>query len=144
MKKYKITLTENQMYLLKDICELRFRIDLCQESELAEILATMNNLDLSPQNPHHKEIFDRYIDRREDLSAVIRCLYEIACPWSIRGTSRRERDKDALNAETIWGSIRYQLWSDREDRDSLEYVVDSNKPMQLGSEPIPEIEVVEE
>ena len=61
MKKYRITLNEKQMQVLKDVCELRFRIDLCQDYELSEILATMNDLDLSPENPNHKTIFDSYI-----------------------------------------------------------------------------------
>lgn len=144
MKKYRITLTEKQMHILKSVCELRFRLDLCQGHDLAEILATMNNLDLSPNNPKHKEIFHRYLDRRDDLSAIINCLFEVACPLHLRGTDARQRDYDSLIAEDIWQSLRYCLWLNNPDRYKMGYVVDSNKPLPCSDEPIPEIEVIDE
>ena len=144
MKKYRITLNEKQMQVLKDVCELRFRIDLCQGYELSEILATMNDLDLSPENPNHQIIFDSYIDRREHLRAVVNCLFEIANPRAFRVSSLRKRDKDSLIAEDIWQSLRYSLWLNREDKDSIAYTVDSKEPLQVGSEPLAEIEVIEE
>ena len=144
MKKYRITLTEKQMRIIQDVCELRVRIDLCQDYELSEILATMNDLDLSIDNPNHKKIFDAYIDRREHLKAVINCMYEIANPWSLRTSSLRKRDKTSLECETLWVSIRHKLWENNPNKDEIGYVVDSNAPMQMGGEPIPEIEVLNE
>lgn len=144
MKKYRITLNEKQMHVLKDVCELRFRIDLCQDYELSEILATMNDLDLNPDNPNHKTIFDSYIDRREHLRAVIECLFEIANPRAFRFSNLRKRDKDSLIAEDIWQCIRYCLWNNREDKDKIGYTVDSRTPLQVGSEPLAEVEVIEE
>ena len=128
------------MHIVKDALELRFRIDICQEDMLAEILATMNQLDLSPDNPNHERIFDAYIDRREHLKAVLKCAFEIASPWSFQ----RKRDKDAIEAETIWGSLRYSLWEDNPNKDSMGWVVDSNPPMQYGAEPVPKVERVDE
>ena len=134
---------KKQMQVLKDVCELRFRIDLLQDNMLAEILASMNCLDLSPDNPRHKEIFDNYIQRRDHISAVIRALFEIASPWGFRGTVLRKRDPDSLIAEDIWQSIRYQLWKDSPNRGKMGYTVDSNPPLQQSSEPVPTVRKVE-
>lgn len=144
MMEYKITLNEKQMHIVKDALELRFRIDLLQDDMLAEILATMNDLDLSPENPEHKRIFDAYIDRRRHLSAVIQAAFEIASPWSVRTSEFRRRGKDSLIAENIWQAMRYCLWENNPDKDKMGYTVDSRPPMQVGMEPIPKVECVGE
>ena len=137
---YDLRLTEKQMRVLKDVCELRFRIDLLQSNELTEILATMNCLDLSPENPRHREIFDSYIERREHIDAIVKALFEIASPMAWRVfPDGRKRNPDSLIAEDIWQCIRYQLWQDSPNRDLLRYTVDSREPLQESSEPLPTI-----
>lgn len=74
MKTFRMTLSEKQMRIIKDALELRFRLDLCQGDELAEILATMNNLDLSPDNPRHKEIFDAIYRQKRPLECGYRFI----------------------------------------------------------------------
>ena len=142
MKKYKIELNEKQMRVVKDALELRFRIDLLQEDMLAEILATMNDLDLSPENPNHNMIFDAYIDRRAHISAVLKAVFEIASPWSFRTTDHRKRDKDSLIAEEIWMAMRYKMWEDSPNKNY--YTVDSRPPMHISSEPTPTVEMIGE
>lgn len=149
MKTFRMTLSEKQMRIIKDALELRFRLDLCQGDELAEILATMNNLDLSPDNPRHKEIFDAYIDRRDHLNAVIDSLFEIASPRSFRMGGMRQRDSDSLIAEDIWQTIRYELFKATNPNSdeigyTINYTVDSRPPLQVSGEDLPKIECVKE
>lgn len=143
MKKYKLTLNEKQIRVLKDVCELRFRIDLLQEYELAELLAKIDCLDLDPRNPNHKEIFDGYIERRDHLTAVIKALFEIASPIAFRTSNGRKRDPDALIAEDIFLSIRHQLWKDKSQKEQHAYTVDSYPPLSVSEEGLPQIEVLE-
>ena len=142
-KYYNLKVSETQLKEIKDACELRFRIDLLQEDMLTDILATINNLDLSHDNPRHKEIFDAYIDRREHIRAVLKAAFEIASPWALRGLSR-ERDIHSQRAEDIWQTIRYQLYLDNPDKDKYGYTVDSRPPFQVSDLDLPTIERVED
>ena len=147
MKKYKLILNRKQMQVLKDVCELRFRIDLLQGSDLAEILAQMDCLDLDPRNPDHKKIFDSYIERRDHINAVIDSLFEIASPRALRIAKGRKRDKTALIAEDIYLAVRHQLWKD-EPRPKIPEpyisVVDSYPPLSVSDQGLPKIEVIDE
>ena len=140
MKKYKLTLTKKQMQVLQEVCELRFRIDLLQENELAEILAQMDCLDLDPRNPDHKKIFDSYIERREHISAILKALFEIASPTPERWAKGRKRNPESLVAEDIFLAIRHQLWKDNPNKSTL--TVDSYKPLSVSEEGLPQIEVI--
>lgn len=143
MKKFRITLNEDQMYTLKECLEMYFRIDLLQEDMLAEKLATMNDLDLSPDNPNHEKIFDSYIERKEHIGIVLKSAFEIASPWAFRATSHRKRDTKSLVIEDIWQVCRYCLWENNPNKEKLGYVVDSNKPLQISDQELPTIECVE-
>ena len=143
MKKYKIELNETQMRVLQRVCELRFRIDLLQDYELSEILATidMDNDDLSTENPRHNEIFNAFIDRRDHISAIVKALFEIASPYATRISHGRKRNKDSLIAEDIYQCIRYALWQDNPHKDEYPYgTVDSRSPLQVSEEPLPVVE----
>ena len=142
-KYYNLKVSETQLKEIKDVCELRFRIDLLQEDMLAEILSTMNNLDLSQKNPRHKEIFDSYIDRREHIRAVLKAVFEIASPWALRGITR-ERDIHSQRVEDIWQTIRYQLYLDNPNKDELGYTVDSRPPLKVSDLELPTIERVDD
>lgn len=137
MKVYKLTLTEEQLKAIKDACELRFRIDLLQDFELAEILSTMDT-DLDPSNPNHERIFDAYIDRRDHIRAIIKALFEIACP---RWSCGHQRNKESLRCEDIWQTIRYRLFLDNKNKESLMNTVMSRPPMQVSDQPLPTITV---
>ena len=142
MNKYKLILNDKQMKVVKDALELRFRIDLCQGHELAEILSTMNNLDLSSKNPDHEKIFDRYLERREHINAILDAAFTIACPMNLRYSELYERDKDSLIAEDIWQCMRYALWQDNPNKGRYGYVVDSVPPLRRGEEPLPVVESI--
>lgn len=136
MKKYQLTLTKEQLNAVKEALELRFRIDLCQDYELSDILARMN-MDLDSMNPNHERIFDEYILRKDHIGAIVKALFEIAKPrWALN--SRRE--EEALICEDIWQAIRYQLWKDNPNHtnDSL----DSRPPLPVSEQPLPEIVTV--
>ena len=140
--KYKLVLNENQMRAVKDACELRFRIDLLQDYDLSDILARidMDENSLSQDNPRREQIFDAYIDRRDHIMAVVKALFEIASPYATRVTNGRKRNKDSLIVEDVYQSIRYALWEDNPHKDELRYTVNSRKPMQCSSEPLPTVE----
>ena len=140
--KYRLTLNETQLKELQDACELRFRIDLLQEDMLAEILATIDNLDLSHDNPRHKEIFDAYIDRRAHLNAVLNAAFEIASPWALRGIGR-QRDIHSQRVEDIYQVIRKQLFDDYPG-EKLEWDVRGRTPIQVSDQDLPTIERIDE
>lgn len=140
--KYRLTLNEMQLKELQDACELRFRIDLLQEDMLAEILATMDNLDLSHDNPRHKEIFDAYIDRRAHLNAVLKAAFEIASPWALRGL-HRERDIHSLRCEDIYQVCRKQLFDDYQG-EKLQWDVRGREPLKVSDQDLPTIERIED
>ena len=138
--KYKLILNENQMRAVKDACELRFRIDLLQDYDLSDILAKidLDENSFGEDNPRRDRNFDEYIDRRDHIMAVVKALFEIASPYARRVTIGRKRNKDSLIVEDVYQSIRYALWEDDPDHDYR--TVDSRKPMQCSSEPLPTVE----
>lgn len=140
--KYRLTLNETQLKELQDACELRFRIDLLQADMLAEILATMDNLDLNHDNPRHKEIFDSYIERRSHINAVLKAAFEIASPWALRGL-HRERDIHSQRCEDIWQVVRKQLFDDYQG-EKLQWDVRGREPLKVSDQDLPTIERIED
>lgn len=140
-KKYKLILNEKQMRVLKDVCELRFRIDLLQDSELAEILANIDCLKLDPRDPDYHKNFDSYIERREHLSVIIKALFEIASPIATRMSLGRKRDPDSLIAEDIFLVIRHQFYKEDPKKHEYGFTVDSYPPLCVSDQPLPKIEV---
>ena len=140
-KYYNLKVSETQLKEIKDACELRFRIDLLQEDMLAEILARLNGLDLSADNPLREKIFDSYIDRRDHIEAVLKAAFEIASPWALRSINRK-RDIHSLRCEDIWQACRKQLYDDYEG-DKLEWDVSGRTPMQVSDLNLPQIERTE-
>lgn len=122
---YKITLTEEQMKVVMRSLEFRARILMGQEFDLANDLA-FYDVDMSPDNPKHKEIFDAAIQCRDALSEVAKAMFRIAYPPY--GTPQKKGD-EVCEALTVWDAVRTALginfWG---------------KPYQQGSEPIPTIE----
>lgn len=131
-KYYNIRLNETQLLALKNACELRFRLDLKQGFELAEIIAQLDT-DLSPDNPNHERIFDRYIDRRNAIGEIIQALFSISSPFG----QERTRNKESLIIEDIWQSCRYALYQNNPKPEH--YTVDSRPPYQVSDQPLPMI-----
>ncbi len=67
--KYTLTLTENQIVLIKDALEEYFRIRMNQWIDLSNDLAA-KNIDLSLENPNHNKLFDKYINDRDAIYEI--------------------------------------------------------------------------
>lgn len=128
MSKYKITLTENQLRVVRVALEEYFRLRMGQDFDFSSDLAAMN-VDLSQDNPNHEWIFDRYIARRDHMQEVLRAFFRIA--FEPQGYLEKKTD-DMLIAEDIWDQIRVTLGISR-----------WNSALHVSEEPLPEIEVVE-
>lgn len=135
-KKYTLTITEKQAILIKEALEEYFRIRMNQWRDLADSLA-MKNIDLSPDNPNHERIFDRYIQDRDAVQKVLECVGRIL--WD---GQRNDKSNEQLMAEDIWQVIRHQLWKDSTNK--VEWCVDAREPLRVSYEPLPEIKKVEE
>ena len=129
MKKYRITLTEEQLRLVTNYLETTFRLYMGQDLMFTDTL-TMMNRDLSPDNPSHREIFDAYIQRRDHVREVMKAVYQIA--WEPHGYLTRKTE-DMIEIETVWDSFRHALGNSH-----------WGQPMQMGYEPSPEIEEITE
>ena len=135
-KKYTLTITEKQAILIKEALEEYFRIRMNQWRDLADSLA-MKNIDLSPDNPNHERIFDRYIQDRDAVQKVLECVGRIL--WD---GQRNDKSNEQLMAEDIWQVIRHQLWKDSENKN--DWCVDASEPLRMSDEPLPEMKKVEE
>lgn len=134
-RRYILTLTEKQAILIKNALEEYFRIRMNQRSDLADSLV-MKGIDLSPNNPNHEKIFERYITEREAVRKVLECAGRII--WA---NQRNPKSEEQLIAEDIWQVIRHQLWKDSENKN--DWCVDSREPLRMSDEPLPEMKKVE-
>jgi len=125
-KKYKITLTEEQMRVVQKCLEEYFRLRLGQASDFAED-ACSAGVDFSRDNPDHNEIFNRYITKRNNVREMMETVLRIACGSLIRKTD------DMEIAECIWDAIRFERGQSR-----------WSQPFRIGPEPVPKIEKVED
>lgn len=128
-KKYRITLTEKQIAIVERYVEITMRLFMGQDWMFTDELAALN-CDLSPENPNHKAIFNSYIHRRDHIKEIMRAVYRIA--FEPYGYLEYKSD-EMVEAETIWDAIRTargaSIWG---------------KAYQMGQEPIPGIEVMED
>ena len=127
-KKYTIELTENQVRVIQNALEEYFRLRMGQYTEFCTDMAELN-ADLSPDNPHHELIFDRYIQRRDHMEEVMRAFFSFF--FEPTGYLKEKTD-DMLIAECIWDSIRCVRGLSR-----------WGQPLSTGSEPVPKINVEE-
>ena len=125
-KKYTIELTENQVKVIQNALEEYFRLRMGQYTEFCTDMAKLN-ADLSPDNPHHELIFDRYIQKRDHMEEVMRAFFRIA--FEPTGYLKEKTD-DMLIAECIWDAIR-----------CVRGLSNWSSPLHTGSEPVPKIEI---
>lgn len=138
MNKYRITLNDEQVNAVMEALNLRFRIDLCQDSDLSEILAH-KNIDLNPELPEHQRIFDRYIERRNIISNIIKAIFDMTKVY----WEDNNRNQRAMQCEDIWQVLRYQLYLDSPYKKELEGTTMSYKPMRISDQELPVIEKVD-
>ena len=135
-EKYVLTISKKQAVLLKDALEEYFRIRMNQWNMLAESLALMS-IDISPEHTNHKENFERFLCKRDDIELIFETVGKIlGCSY------RSKKSEEQLIAEDIWQVIRHQLWKDSENKN--EWCVDSRDPLRVSKEPLPEIKKIGE
>lgn len=127
-KSYVITLTEEQAIVTQIALEEYFRLRMGQDYEFTSEMAKLN-VDMSPDNPDREAIFDRYIQRRDHLHEIMFAAFRVA--FEPQGYLQHKTER-MMEAETIWDAIRTARGQNRWE-----------KAMQIGREPIPEIEVLE-
>lgn len=127
--KYRIELTEEQMRVLERSTELFMRIGMGQTWDLADMLCEETLKGYDKDKPESKVVFERYITKRNAIRKVLTSAMGIAYdPYH----SPETKTEDGMIAECIWDAIRCA-------RGTSNY----GTPMQIGSEPIPKIEVEE-
>ena len=127
--KYQIELTEEQMRVLERSTELFMRLGMGQTWDLADMLCEGILKGYDRDKPESKVIFERYIIKRNAIREVLSSAMGIAYnPYH----SPESKTEDGMIAECIWDAIRCARGTSRYET-----------PMQIGSEPIPKIEVKE-
>ena len=125
--KYQMTFTEGQARVMVCALEEYFRLRLGQVSEFALDLAVMNT-DLSPENPNHEKIFERCMNKRDSIYEIMTAAMRVAFH---QGHPHSKTD-DMMIAECMWDTLRAKAgmsrWPDA---------------YQIGSEPMPDIEVID-
>ena len=122
MTEYTIQLNEKQMQILERAVEEWFRLRSGQDYTFSDDMAQMN-VDLSPSNPKHRELFDAYIARRNHLNEIMRAYFRIA--FEPEGYLKSRTD-DMLIAEDIWDSVRFALGKSH-----------GGAPLHVSEEPMP-------
>ena len=127
---YRLTVNERQLRLINAALEEFFRLGLNQWWGLADRLATIG-LEIPPaDDPHHDQVFDRYIHTRDDARIVMEAAGRVLWPYGLT-----KQDADNILAQDIYQVIRHQLWLDDPDRDKSQYSVDAAPPLLQSGEP---------
>jgi len=124
MSNYTIEVTEQQLRVIQNSLEEYFRLRMGQERDFVDDFALLN-CDLSPDNPNHDRIFDRFIQRRDAMSEVMKAAFRIG--YGSKGWLEGKTD-DMLIAEDLWDSIRFVRGKSK-----------WNSPLHVGPEPAPKI-----
>ena len=131
MKKYRIELTEKQMRVV-EICLNRWmRWMMGQYNGLANDIA-FYNIHKFVDSENFSEINREACNKRNHIEEILCAVMRIAFPRSGYGVPD-EKSEDGMIAECIWDAIRFARGTSRWDR-----------PFQIGDEPVPKIEVIEE
>lgn len=133
MKKYRIELTGEQMRVLEKCTNIYMRLFMGQTMDLADELAQhyMDGYDADGDKAQNNRIFEKYMVRRDAIRDMLDATMKIAfnTPYHVP----EEKSEDCMIAECIWDAIRFARGTSRWD-----------KPFQIGSEPTPKIEVIED
>lgn len=128
--KYRIELTEEQMRVLEHCTESWMRLMMGQVRELADDLAFYDTYKFKDKG-NFSEIHSRACDKRNTLYDAFTAMMKFAF-GNVYGTPD-EKSEDCMIAECMWDAIRFARGTSRWD-----------KPFQIGNEPTPKIEVIEE
>ena len=129
--KYRIELTEEQMRVMEHCTESWMRLMMGQVRELADDLAFYDTYKFKDREDF-KEIHSRACDKRDAIYEILMAVMRIAFSRSGYGVPD-EKSEDCMIAECMWDAIRFARGTSR-----------WNKPFQIGDEPTPKIEVIED
>lgn len=132
---YELKLTERQVNTIQIALEEYFRLRMGQFRDLSDDLALMR-YDYRKDEKVDRDTFDKFIMLRDDIFESFEKLNQMMCIKS--GTLQPHSTEEMLLAQDVWSTIRHQLWKDSPGEKS-EWCVDSYPPLQVGSEPLPEI-----
>lgn len=133
-RKYVLELNETQAVVLKEALEEYFRIRMNQWNMLAESFA-LQCIDISPDHPNHKENFERFLCKRDDVQLVFESVGRML-GWNYSS----KKSKEQLIAQDIWQVVRHELWKNQEGRN--EWCVDAREPLKVSKEALPGIKTV--
>ena len=128
--RYRIELTEDQMRVLEHCTESWMRLMMGQVMELADDLAFYDTYKFKDREDF-KEIHSRACDKRDVIYEILSSVMRIAFGRSYGVPD--EKSEDCMIAECMWDAIRFARGTSRWD-----------KPFQIGDEPTPKIEVIED
>ncbi len=125
--KYRIELTEEQMRVLERCSELFMRLSMGQTWGLTDMLCEGMLKNYDKDKPESEILFERYITKRDAIREVLVSATRIAYhPYH----TPESKTADGMIAECIWDAIRVARGTSR-----------WGEAFQIGSEPIPKIEV---
>lgn len=126
-KKYKITLTEEQMRIVQKCTEFYMRTMMGQSIYFTDELLEQ----AVGTAKHDGKNFNRYIWKKDAVNEIMGSVFRIAFDsyYGVPG----EKTEDSMIAECLWDSIRCVRGLSR-----------WGSPFQIGSEPCPEIEVIDD
>lgn len=129
-KKYRITLTENQLALVGTAVEIMLRSGMGQTYDIAEWLTLAGN-----DYPRGSDLFSLYVTERNLIESVLEGIMR-------NEAAHRKKESDSVRElKTLYEAIRHQQWKDSR---APEWDVRSHEPIKCGKEPIPEIERIDE
>ena len=125
--KITIECTENQSSIILQGLEEFFRLRMAQADHVAQSLVD----DVADIN---KDI-NNYCDKRAMLESAFQTVVNIAYP-------RHDHSSDTCrNAADLWSCIRHAMYKAEPHRDPDSWDIRSREPIQLGTEPLPKVEV---
>lgn len=128
-KRYRITLTENQLALVGTAVEIMLRTGMGQMHDLAEWLTLAGN-----DYPRGSDLFCLYVTERNLIQSVLEGIMR-------NEAAHRKEESDSLRElTTLYEAIGHRRWLDSK---RPMWDVRANEPMKFGSEPIPKIERID-
>ena len=126
---YHVKLTEKQMRVIQLALEEYFRLRLGQAEDFCNDMAMIDREFPKDKNEHDR-VFNAYINRRDHLKYLMDAFYNTAFEPD---RYLNEKTDDMMIAECIWDAMRFARGIGR-----------YGDVLPIGSEPVPEIQKVEE
>ena len=128
-KKYRITLNEVQIGLVQKSLEEYFRLRMGQCADFVDDMASLA-FDLSPENPDHGRIFDKFLLTRDHIAEMMSAVFKVV--FGVYGCPPCEKTEDVLVAQDLWDVIRVSRGLSR-----------WGTALHTSNEPLPDIEVLD-